>query len=171
MDHFPVPVGHLDARLGGQLLRRRLQFPLLRLAEGGGDPPDCSKINAAGPPSPKAAAHLPMVWGSRPIASAVAAAVQLWASSQRACHLSLSRGVGARIIRLCKSLASISHCSRNRSISLTPITIPSLTTEQANTVFHNSTPSACAFHLGFGLVCSLRADARRGTGFLMQPYR
>ena len=36
-----------------------------------------------------------------------------------------SRGVGARIIRRRKSLTPICHCSRDRSISLTPITNPS----------------------------------------------
>ena len=35
-----------------------------------------------------------------------------------------SRGVGARIIRRRNSLTSICHCSRERSISLTPITNP-----------------------------------------------
>ena len=59
--HLPVPVGHDDARLGGQLLHRGTQRRLLRLFEGGGEPPDCSKIRAAGPPSLKAVAHLPMV--------------------------------------------------------------------------------------------------------------
>ena len=84
-------------------------------------------VYAAGPPSPKAAAHRPIVCGSRPRACAVPQAVHPWASSQMACHRSRSRGVGARISRRCKSLASIRHCSRNRSISLTPITNPSLT--------------------------------------------
>ena len=65
-----------------------------------------------------------MVWGSRSSVSAVAAAVPPWANSSRAYHRSRSRGVGDRIIRRRKSLASICHCSRNRSISLTPITIP-----------------------------------------------
>ena len=60
-DHFPVPVGQADARQGGQLRHRCPQLRLLRLAEGVGEPPDCSKIKALGPPSPKAAAHLPMV--------------------------------------------------------------------------------------------------------------
>ena len=40
-------------------------------------------------------------------------------------HRSRSRGVGARIIRRRKSLTPICHCSRDRSISLTPITNPS----------------------------------------------
>ena len=40
-------------------MRRTLQRRLLRLAEGGGEPPDCSKIQAGGPPSPRADAHLP----------------------------------------------------------------------------------------------------------------
>ena len=73
-----------------------------------------------------------MVWGSRPRASAVAEAVQPWANSQMACQRSLSRGVGARISRRCKSLASICHCCRNLSISLTPITNPSPTPGQAS---------------------------------------
>ena len=59
----------------------------------GGELPDCSKIRAAGPPSPKAAAHLPMVCGSRSSASATAEAVHPWASNQTACHLlSLPKG-------------------------------------------------------------------------------
>ena len=37
-----------------------------------GEPPVCSKIKAAEPPSPKAAAHRPMVGGSRPKTYAVA---------------------------------------------------------------------------------------------------
>ena len=37
-----------------------------------GEPPDCSKIRATGPPWPKADSHRPMVWGSRSNASAVA---------------------------------------------------------------------------------------------------
>ena len=59
--HFPVPVGQFDARHIGQLLHRLLQLRLLFLAEDGGEPPVCSKIKAAGPPSLKAVAHLPMV--------------------------------------------------------------------------------------------------------------
>ena len=43
--------------------------------QGRGEPPVCSNINPAGPPSPKADAHLPTVCGSRSRASAVAAAV------------------------------------------------------------------------------------------------
>ena len=70
-----------------------------------------------------------MVWGSRSNASAVVEAVQPWASISMAYHRSRSRGVGATIIRRRKSLGSICHCSRNRSISLTPITDPSLLRE------------------------------------------
>ena len=73
-----------------------------------------------------------MVWGSRSRASATAEPVQPWASSNRAYHRSRSRGVGDRIIRRRKSLASICHCSRNRSISLTPITNPFLTPRRIN---------------------------------------
>ena len=77
-----------------------------------------------------------MVCGSRPKACAVPEAVHPWASSQMACQPSRSRGAGARISRRCKSLASICHCSRNRSISLTPITNPSLTPKRANPTPH-----------------------------------
>ena len=73
---------------------------------------------------PKAAAQRPTVWGSRSSTSAVAAAVQPWARSSMAYHRSRSRGVGARIIRRRKSLTPICHCSRDRSISLTPIINP-----------------------------------------------
>ena len=45
------------------------------------------------------------------------------------------RGVGARIRRRCKSLASICHCSRNQPISLTPITNLSLTPIRANQIY------------------------------------
>ena len=78
----------------------------------GGEPPVCSKIKAEGPPSRKADAHRPMVWGSRSKASATAEPVQPWASNRRAYHLSRSRGVGDRIIRRRKSLASICHTHR-----------------------------------------------------------
>ena len=47
--------------ISGNSCTAACQLRLLRLAEGGGEPPVCSKIRAAGPPSPKAAAHLPMV--------------------------------------------------------------------------------------------------------------
>ena len=96
--------------------------PLHTLVRGG--TPVCSKINALGPPSPKADAHRPMVCGSRSNISAVAAAVHPWASKRMAYHRSLSRGVGARITRRCMSFTPISHCSSDRSISLTPI-VPS----------------------------------------------
>ena len=67
-------------------------------------------------------------------------------------HRSRSRGVGDRIIRRRKSLESICHCSRNRSISLTPITDPSLTPRRLTQLPYNFTPCFCVFHLGFGLV-------------------
>ena len=101
--------------------------PLAAPCRERGEPPVCSQIKAVGPPSPKAAAHRPTVWGSLSSASAAAEAVQPWASNSMAYHRSRSRGVGDRIIRRRKSLESIRHCSRNRSISLTPITNPSLT--------------------------------------------
>ena len=48
------------------------------------------------------------------------------------------------------------HCSRDRSISLTPITNPSQFLRPATSVpsprfLHKFTPCVCAFHLGFGL--------------------
>ena len=51
-----------------------------------------------------------------------------------ACHRSRSLGAGARISRRCRSLASICHCSRNRSICLTLTTNPSPTPYRANPV-------------------------------------
>ena len=72
-----------------------------------------------------------MVCGSRSKASAVADAVQPWASSSMAYHLFRSLGVGARIIRRRKSLAFICRYSRYPSMSLPPITNPSLTTLKA----------------------------------------
>ena len=111
------------------LLLETLYIPL-----SGGEPPVCSNIKAAGPPSPKAEAHLPMVCGSRSSSSAVAPAVKPWAISRMAYHLSRSRGVGARIIRRRRSLTPICHCSRDRSISLTPIINPSRLPRPANTL-------------------------------------
>ena len=60
--------------------------------------------------SPPELVEWPIVWGSLSGASAAAEAVQPWASSQAACHRSLSLGVVARIVRLCRSLTFISHC-------------------------------------------------------------
>ena len=123
MHHLPVPVGQFDARLGRQPLNRRPQLPAAP-CRGRGEPRDCSNIKAAGPTSPKAAAHRPMVRGSRSRASATAEPVQPWASNRRAHHRSRSWGVGDRIIRRRKSLTPSCHCSRNRPISLTPVINP-----------------------------------------------
>ena len=115
---------HRSARISGpQVLRRRRLTPNVRWCAG-----PC---------------------GSLARASAVAAAVQPCASSRMAYHRSRSRGVGARIIRRRKSLTPICHCSRERSISLTPITNPSQ--HRLPRFLHNFTPCVCAFHLGFGL--------------------
>ena len=81
-----------------------------------------------------------MVCGSRSSASAVAAAVKPWASSRMAYHRSCSRGVDARIIRRRRLLTPIRHCSRDRSISLTPITNPSPKTAKANPVLLPNLP-------------------------------
>ena len=77
-------------------------------------------------PSPKAPTQLPMVWESCSSASATADAVQPWCSSHRACHLSRSRGVGARCIRRRTSPASICHRSKNPAISFMPNTNPTV---------------------------------------------
>ena len=86
---------------------RPFQLLLLRLVMDGGEPPVCSNIKAAGPPSPKTEADRPMVWGSRSGDCAVTDDVQPWANSKMAYHR--SRGVGARIIHRRKSLTSIRH--------------------------------------------------------------
>ena len=126
-----------------------------------GGPPVCSNIKAAGPPSPKAVAHRPMVSGSRSSESAVAAAVQPCVSNKMAYHRSRSRGVGARIIRRRKALASICHCSRNRSISLTPITNPSQLPKPANSVLLTNLPLAPAH---FTLALVWKGGKRRSSG-------
>ena len=59
--HLPIPVGQFYARCVRRLLHRPFQLILLRRVKGGGEPPVCSNIRAAGPPSPKADAHRPMV--------------------------------------------------------------------------------------------------------------
>ena len=136
--HLPVPIGQVEANLCWKLLHHCLQFGLLHSVDPGGEPPDCSKAIAAGPPSPKTATHRPMVWASR--ASASATAVQPWTKSHRACHRSRSRGVGAQYILRRRSLASSCHCSRNPGISLIPNTNTTLLSFQA-------IPSAPQFYL------------------------
>ena len=59
---------------GGRSIVRRALY-LCAWSRAGG-PPVCSNIRAAGPPSPKADAQRPTVWGSRSSASAVAVAVK-----------------------------------------------------------------------------------------------
>ena len=100
----------------------------------GGGPPDCSKASALGPPSENASAHWPMVWASLSNARATAAAVQPRASSHSACHLSRSRGVGARYIRRRTSASSIRHRSSSGPISIMPNSNPhsDLFTDQLN---------------------------------------
>ena len=130
--HFPVPIRQVDSCLFGQSLHRSLQLGLLVPVEGGGEPPDCSKARAVGPLSLKAATHVPMAWGSRSNASATANAVQPWAKSQRPCHRSRSRGVGARYIRSRTSPTSSCHRSRSRLMSFIPNTATSRIPLQTN---------------------------------------
>ena len=130
--HFPVPISPVNSCLFGQSLYRSLQLGLLDLVEGGGDPPLCSKARAVGPLSLIAATHVPMVWGSRSNASATANAVHPWAKSQRACHRSRSRGVGARYIRARTSPTSSCHRSRSCAMSLIPNTTPTRLPLQTN---------------------------------------
>ena len=92
-------------------------------------------------------AHWLIVWGSLSSASAVAGAVRPWVNGHMACHRSRPRGVAARIVRWCRSLAFISHCSRNRSIPLTPSNNPSLAHGQINQASHKFTPSPSHFTL------------------------
>ena len=130
--HFPVPIRQVDACLFGQRLDRSLQLGLLVSVEGGGEPPDCSKARAVGPPVPKAVTHMPMLWESRSSASATADAVQPKAKSQSACHRSRSRGVDARYMRLRTSPTSSCHRSRSCTMSLIPNTTATLLPLQTN---------------------------------------
>ena len=67
-------------------------------------------------------------------------------------HRSRSLGVGAKIIRRRKSLTSICHCSKDRSISLTLIIYPPPQLLHSLAQFlHKFIPFFCVFHLGFGL--------------------
>src|SRR6266849_9341355 len=90
-------------------LDRSLQLGLLLTAQGGGDPPVCSNMSAAGPASRKLASHSPIVCGSRSSASATCTADQPSASSHSACQRSRSRGVGARYTRCRTALRSNFH--------------------------------------------------------------
>ena len=150
MDHLPVPIGQFHARRGGRLLHRRPQRRLPRLAEGGGEPPDCSKIKAAGPPSPKAAAHRPIVWGSRSRASAVAEAVHPWASRRRA-------SVPAPGEWAPESSADASPWHPSAIVRETgqfpsrPSPTPHSHSQKLTLSLRQFTPCSCTFHLGFGL--------------------
>ena len=82
----------------------------------------------------------------------MAAAVNPWASNSMSYQHSHSRGVGARIIRRCKSFTPNFHRSSHRAISLTPI-IPSIPRRlSAPSLALHFALTICAFHLGFGLV-------------------
>src|SRR5205823_10970938 len=122
---LPVPVRQVEACLPRRRLDRCLQPGLLPPVEGGGEPPVCSKANAAGPFRPNAASHSPIVCGSRSSASATWAADQPRATSQSACHRSRSRGVGARYMRSRAWRASKCHCSNNPSIAEPRRVLPS----------------------------------------------
>ena len=127
-DSFPVPVGQLDTCLLRQLLHRRLQLLPLPLVKRGGDPPDCSNIRAAGPPSPKADAHRPMVCGSAPapppspLPSSPGPAARRRTTAPAPGAWAPGSSAGARPW----------HPSKSRCISLAPITNPSLTPGKAN---------------------------------------
>jgi hypothetical protein len=95
-----------------------------RSGRGRGGPPVCSKRGALwaplGPASPKVASHWPIVWGSRSSASPTRASDQPRLTSQRACHRSRSRGVGARRVPSgCRSRSPRS--SNSQRVSRVPI--------------------------------------------------
>ena len=77
--------------------------------------------------------------------------MQPWASSQIACHLTRSRGVGARIILLCRPLAPFIVLPGS---SPTP---PRLQDTQSHY------PMPLPFHLGFGLI-TWRSEERCHSG-------
>ena len=120
------------------------------------------------PLSPKAGAHRPMVGGSRSRAVAVADAVQTWAGSHKARQRSRSRGVGDKIIRRCKSLASICHCSRNLSISLKPIVILSLTPCKLTQSLHKFRDCARVLPTGSTL-CKIGFPCRVHFAQILEP--
>ena len=129
--HILVPIGQVEANLCWKLLHHCLQFGLLHSVDRGGNHPTARRPSPPGPPSPKTATHRPMVWASRPSASATATAVQPWTKSHGACHRSRSRGVGAQYIRRRRSPASSCHRSRNPCISPIPNTNTTLLSFQA----------------------------------------
>ena len=120
--------------------------------QGRGEPPDCSKIRALGPPSPKAAAHRPMVWGSLSRASAVAEAVQPWANSPDGLPaLPLPRR--GRQNRPPVHILDI-HLPPFEKPVYFPHThhhTPRDPRDRLTQLPHQFTPCVCAFHLGFGL--------------------
>ena len=72
-----------------------------------------------------------------------------------ACHRSRSLGVGARISRRYRSLASICHCSRNRSFASHSPPSPPQPHIGLTQFLRKFTALPCAFHLGFGLGLTL----------------
>ena len=88
-------VGQPDTQRLWRCLDCRHQRLLLSYVENGG-PPVCSKASPAGPRSRAFSFKSPVVWASRPNASAIRTAVQPRASNQRTCRRSRSRGVAAR---------------------------------------------------------------------------
>ena len=123
-DSFPIPVGQFDARRGWRLLHRPFQPLLLRLVRCGGNHRSARISGLQALPHRRPTPN-GLWYGARSSASAVATAVQPRASIQRAYQRARARGVGAKIIRWRRSLTPICHCSRDRSISLTPILNPS----------------------------------------------
>ncbi len=97
-----------------------------------GGPPDCSKIKAAASPSPKAAAHRLMVWGPVPapppyLGPSPRANARRRASVPAPSVSAPGSSSGARPWHP-------SPIVRETSLSLSPISNPSLTTQKANPV-------------------------------------
>ncbi len=119
--HPPVPIGHFNTRRPWQLLHRPCQRRLLRLAEGGGEPP-AARISASGP-APKAAGPTGLWCGGPARALSRGDAGQPCASSQTAA--SVPTPLAARIIRRLWLLGTHLPLSQDAdTISLTPIRQP-----------------------------------------------
>ena len=94
-----------------------------------------------------------MVWASLSNAPATAAAVPPCASSRTTCHLSRSRGVGARHIRRRTSALSMRHRSSRTPVSIMPNSNPHsdflILSDQLNYCLFYPTPLRVSFWLRF----------------------
>ena len=159
MDHLPVPVGQFDARPCWRLVNQQ---------RGGGAPRTARKSRTGarprrrrrptgqwyGGPCPE-----PPPWPRTSI-------LELGATGHTTSPA--PGGVGSGIVRRRKSLASICHCWRNRSMSLTPITRDSALARPSARIWQRS--CNCPVGPGWeGSGCQFQVSLNRSTNLANVP--